>query len=229
MFDALIKGMNKLISNHLGGNNRPIFIDIKANYPELLSIDENFKVIRLELDNLLLAGTKIPKFHEIDPAQFYISANQRKSHWRMFELYCYGQKPESNRKLCPKTCEILDKIPSIQHAVFSILEPGKCIPPHEGIYMGILRYHLALKVPSMDPPFLFIRDQKYTWKEGESTLFDDTWRHTVINTSKEIRVVLFIDVKRKLPFFLNLFNSLLLKILGSRYGKSIMQNLNWHK
>lgn len=226
---TVIKGINRIIGFFAGGNKRPVFFDIHKDYPELAVIQENYPVIREELENLLQQNLNIPRFHEIDSAQRYLSVDLPNKNWRMFELYCYGQKPEANRKLCPKTCAVIDKIPSIQHAVFSILESGKSIPPHEGIYMGILRYHLALIVPTDDPPQLKIKDQTYHWKEGESVLFDDTWIHSVHNRSKQVRVVLFIDVKRKLPFPINLFNTLLLKTLGSRYGKSVMHNLNWRK
>jgi aspartyl/asparaginyl beta-hydroxylase (cupin superfamily) len=35
-------------------------------------------------------------------------------------------------------------------AFFSILLPHKHIPEHRGLYKGLLRYHLALKVPKPD-------------------------------------------------------------------------------
>ena len=35
-------------------------------------------------------------------------------------------------------------------AYFSILEPGTKIKPHNGVYKGVLRYHLGLIVPSGD-------------------------------------------------------------------------------
>lgn len=223
----VITKINQAISYFVGDKQRPVFFDIAKDYPELLVIQDNYRVIREELEGVLKTDTKIPCFHEIDTTQTFISANQPNKNWRMFELYCYGQKPEANRQLCPKTCAILDKIPSIQHAVFSILEPGKSIPFHMGPYMGILRYHLGLIVPQANPPYLHVKDKYYTWKEGESVLFDDTWIHQVINESQSIRVVLFIDVKRKLPFPVNLMNSFLLKTLATRYGKSVMEKLDW--
>ena len=36
----------------------------------------------------------------------------------------------------------------MKSAFFSILAPGKHIPKHYGKHKGIIRYHLALKVPS---------------------------------------------------------------------------------
>ena len=48
-------------------------------------------------------------------------------------------------------------IPNLFQAFFSILEPGKSIPAHEGPYCGYLRYHLGLIVPEESPP----DDQKY--------------------------------------------------------------------
>ena len=42
----------------------------------------------------------------------------------------------------------LRQVPNLLGAFFSILDPGKSIPAHDGPYTGYLRYHLALKVPA---------------------------------------------------------------------------------
>lgn len=226
---GFINKINRLIAHFVGGTQRPVFFDIAKDYPELLVIQEHYAIIKKELEALLNSNTKIPLLHDIDETTTFISANQPDKNWRMFELYCFGQKPEANRRLCPQTCAILDNIPSVQHAAFSILGPSKSIPFHTGSYRGILRYHLALIVPEESPPRINVKDQYYTWKEGESILFDDTWMHRVLNDSSGMRVVLLIDVKRKLPFPLNIMNSILLKTLGTRYGKSVMEKLEWNR
>ena len=40
------------------------------------------------------------------------------------------------------------------------------------------------------------------WRDGRSLVFDDTFEHEAWNDSDEIRVVLFVDVIRKLPWYL---------------------------
>jgi aspartyl/asparaginyl beta-hydroxylase (cupin superfamily) len=39
-------------------------------------------------------------------------------------------------------------------------------------------------------------------------MFDDTYLHDAHNDSDKIRVVLFLDVARKLPWYFNLFNKM---------------------
>ena len=141
-------------------------------------------------------------------------------------LYAVGEKPEENQHLCPQTCELLSTIPNLFHAVFSILEPGKAVPAHNGPYLGYLRYHLGLIVPAERPPSIRVKDQIYTWKEGESVLFDDFWDHEVYNECKETRVVLMVDVLRPMPPPLNWLNYLYsFFLLRHVYGKAAVRNL----
>lgn len=226
---GVVKSINFLFKRAVGNQKRAVFYDIKTDYPELLAIDAQYAVIQAEMENLLAKRQTIPRFHEVDSLQNRISAEKDPNkNWRTFYLYCYGEKPQQNRALCPKTTALLDNIPGIQQAFFSILEGGKSIPPHEGPYCGILRYHLALKVPKVNPPSIRIKDQSYTWQEGMSVMFDDTWEHEVKNTSKEVRVVLFLDVMRRhVPSPLQKVNQSLLASLGTYYGKKVMTKLNW--
>ena len=38
----------------------------------------------------------------------------------------------------------------------------------------------------------------YYWKNGEGVVFDDTYMHEAFNDSDRVRVVLFLDVRRKM-------------------------------
>ena len=104
---------------------------------------------------------------------------------------------------------------------FSILFPGQYIKPHFGYYKGFLRYHLGFIIPKRNdetaekPCWLRInndrennrnrdkssieRGEKYYWKEGEGVIFDDTLLHDASNESNQIRVVLWIDIRRPMP------------------------------
>jgi beta-hydroxylase len=69
------------------------------------------------------------------------------NHWKTFFFYGYGFECEENCRLCPETARVLKSIPGVKTAFFSILSPGKYIPPHRGPYNGVLRFHLGLIVP----------------------------------------------------------------------------------
>jgi beta-hydroxylase len=116
--------------------------------------------------------------------------------WKTFFLKAFGNWVPSNCEKVPVTAALLRDMPEVQTAMFSILEPGKHIPGHRGIFKGILRYHLALIVPEEGNCFLEVKGQKYYWKEGEQIIFDDTFYHEAWNKCKETRVVLFIDILR---------------------------------
>ena len=53
-----------------------------------------------------------------------------------------------NCRRCPRTAEIVESIPGMTTALFSVLLPHKHIPPHRGPWKGVLRYHLALRTPA---------------------------------------------------------------------------------
>ncbi|HEX5527965.1 MAG TPA: aspartyl/asparaginyl beta-hydroxylase domain-containing protein [Methylomirabilota bacterium] len=93
------------------------------------------------------------------------------------------------------------------------------MPAHDGPYLGYLRYHLALLVPSVDPPSMRVNDQLHTWQEGRSILFDDSWNHQVYNTSRERRVVLIVDVLR-MAWPLHAINWLVTRVLA-RYSEEV--------
>ncbi len=200
----IVRVANKLFRMHLG-KERPVMFNIEETFPALLNIDKNADVIKQELLNVLSDRQNIPRYHDLDSNQNYISGSDSKN-WRIFLLYAMGMKPKKNRDLCPETAALLDEIPNLFQAMFSILEPGKSVPAHHGGYYGILRYHLGLVIPKANPPSIRVNDIRYTWKDKESILFDDTWDHEVYNDSDEMRVVLMIDVLRPMPFYLHIIN-----------------------
>lgn len=187
------------------GDGRAVFFDVDETYPSLRLIDEHFDVIREELRAILPDSHRIPRYHEVDPSQKGISVGEKD--WRFLVLHMYrAGSMVPNREQCPRTVAILDRIPGLVGAYFSILDGGKSIPAHRGPYLGYLRYHLALEVPRENPPSIRIKDEFYTWREGEGILFDDSWEHEVFNTADESRVVLIVDVFRPMPWPLALLN-----------------------
>lgn len=126
----------------------------------------------------------------------------------------------------PRTIAALKKVPNLFQASFSILDPGKSIPAHNGPYYGYLRYHLGIEVPDDDPPQIRIRDHVHTWRDGESVLFDDSWNHEVINNCAERRVVLIVDVLRPMPRRQHLANRSFAFVLRFFYGRMLLRRLN---
>ena len=86
----------------------------------------------------------LPNFQDISVDQATMTTDDR---WKTFFLYGYGFRSEANCARCPETAALCSRIPGMKTAFFSILAPGKHLPPHRGPYKGVLRYHLGLLIP----------------------------------------------------------------------------------
>jgi aspartyl/asparaginyl beta-hydroxylase (cupin superfamily) len=209
----LLRTLNYAFFREAGGEQRLAFFDIDTTYPALRVLDRHQDQIRSELEPLLAERASIPQYHEVDRSQADISGQGSKA-WRVFMLKWLAGGVAANRARCPRTAALLDRVPGVISAFFSILEPGKSVPAHDGPYLGYLRYHLALKVPAENPPSIRIKDTVHTWVEGHSILFDDSWNHEVYNRASEIRVVLIVDVLRPMRWPYRLANWVALRLLG---------------
>jgi aspartyl/asparaginyl beta-hydroxylase (cupin superfamily) len=205
--------LQRRVDHAAGGPNRPVFFDVAQTAPALDLLRQNYPVIRAEVEALLKSNTTLPTYHELDPGQRFIS-NEDTNKWKVFMLYAMGVKPEANRSRCPQTSALLDRVPHLVQAFFSILEAGKSVPAHNGPNSAQLRYHLGLIVPKDRPPSIRIKDEMYTWKEGDAVMFDDTWNHEVFNESSEDRVILLVDTMRPLPLRLHLLNFVYSKVIA---------------
>jgi beta-hydroxylase len=192
----LIKRIEKvLIRYSLIGDST--FFD-PADFPWVKPLEDNWRAIRAELASILEERERLPNFQDISKDQRSLTQDDR---WKTFFLYGYGYKTEENCQRCPETTRLIESVPGMQTAFFSILSPGKHIPSHRGPYKGVLRYHLGLMVP--EPPAacrIRVGEDYRHWLEGKSLLFDDTYKHEVWNDTDGVRVVLFMDVLRPLRF-----------------------------
>jgi ornithine lipid ester-linked acyl 2-hydroxylase len=198
----LIKKIESLVPEYsLIGES--IFFD-KSHFPWADMLEANWRVIRQELDAVMAHTEALPNFQDISPRQHRIANDDR---WKTFFFYGFGFKAQQNCDRCPETTRLLEKIPRLKVAFFSILAPGKHIPEHRGKHKGIIRYHLALKVPEpKEACRIRVADQIAYWEAGKSLIFDDTYYHEVWNDTDDYRVVLFLDIARPLRFPLSLVN-----------------------
>lgn len=220
--DSAVRILNKWFAWAADGERRPAFHDIDKVCPSLRTLDRNYRIIQNEMESVLRHKERIPRYHEISPRETYISGtvNPDKS-WRIFTLMTLIGTPAANREKCPQTAAFINQIPGVISAFFSILDAGKSIPAHCGPSLGYLRYHLALRVPQINPPSIRVKDQHYIWEEGKSVIFDDSWEHEVFNESDESRVVLIVDIFRPMPRPLHMMNWLLCRTV--RYSDEAKQ------
>ena len=127
--------------------------------------------------------------------------------WKRFYLKWYDEAHPSARELCPATTEILRAIPSVKAAMFAELPPGAHLRKHRDPYAGSLRYHLGLVTPGDDRCWIEVDGERYSWRDGEAVMFDETFIHRAANETDRDRIILFCDVERPLRFgFMRAFN-----------------------
>jgi aspartyl/asparaginyl beta-hydroxylase (cupin superfamily) len=175
-------------------------------------IEDNWEVIRDELQQVLTDRDALPNFQDISTDQIEITDDDR---WKTYFLYGYGFEAKLGVESCPRTAALMREIPGMTTAMFSILSPRKHILDHRGPYKGVLRYHLGLIVPEhAESCRIRVGDDFRHWEEGKSMVFDDTFNHEVWNDTDETRVVLFVDVLRPLPEPESTINRLIVKAIG---------------
>jgi ornithine lipid ester-linked acyl 2-hydroxylase len=181
-------------------------------FPWVKQVEDNWVIIREELEHVLEDHAALPNFQDISKDQIEITNDDR---WKTFFLYGYGFKAKLGVEMCPRTAALMEQIPGMKTAMFSILSPHKHILDHRGPYKGVLRYHLGLIVPrEAEACRIRVGEDIRHWEEGKSMIFDDTFNHEVWNDTDQTRVVLFVDVLRPLPSPYSAINSLIVKAIG---------------
>lgn len=195
----------------LTGSNLSLFSD----FPFIKNLEDNWEVIREELDNLL--------YNEVESNKSYFTpwheTDIYEGGWDVYGLYAFGDKLESNCKLCPKTAEIVEGIPGVVTAGFSALAPDTHIKPHVGYTKDVVRCHLGLITPAKPPsyektgnywlrkdiqietlvPVCGLRLDGFgilEWTPGRAFLFDDTVEHEAWNFGNRTRFILLLDILR---------------------------------
>ena len=204
----------------------PAFERDLSEYPELAVLAQNYAVIREECEALVSGAIRMPGMEELTS---YTSSGIHQIAWKTF-MFKSGDFIDENCALAPNTAALLKGIPGIYTAFFSVLEPHQHIKAHWGYWKGFVRYHLGVIIPNDNADNkCWIRinpdaqaaggdksqieqGEKYHWHNGQAVLFDDTFLHDAANESDQVRVVLFLDVARRMPWPLRLLNWLFLGI-----------------
>ena len=188
--------------------NPPVYTN--STFEWVAPIEREWALIRKELEQVLVRQADLPSFQHIAPDVKTITHD---AGWKTFILSGYGMVDDEAVRRCPETWRIVQKIPGLKTAMFSIFEPGKHLPPHRGPYNGVLRFHLGLIVPEpQDKIAIRVGNEICHWHEGRALVFDDAYEHEAWNYSEATRVVLFVDFVKPLRFPANILNWLILNL-----------------
>ena len=186
LFDRLIAS-SSLVSND------PV-LDVR-DFAWTAALRADWQAIRDEAIAVALRGQAAPSLATISPDHRSIAEVNK---WRSFFLWGYGYRIDDNADRCPHTAALVERIPGLNSAFFSILAPGTHIPEHRGVTKGLITCHLGLLVPRDGDVRMRVHDRTVRWAEGETLVFDDTYQHEVWNDTAGTRVVLLIQFERPL-------------------------------
>ena len=103
----------------------------------------------------------------------------------------------------------------VRNIHISTWKPGAVVKPHIGPFKGVISLHIGLVIPEGDC-WLSLDNKKYYWEEGSVFCFDDTYWHYGENNTEKDRVILFVNLERKM------------KTQGNQLALRKMLNENMH-
>ena len=206
------------------GIRTPEFLNKDKYFPNnyLFENIENFTILKKEVIDILSktnnGDTLVMTCDTYNGENKYIGSNKivdngKIKAWRLINIKVGNEYTKDAYKHFPFLVKLLKNLPEVCSCAISILQEGVHIPIHVGYYKGIMRYMMPLIVPKdRKNVFLVVNEKKYNWTEGVGVLWDDNFPHKVYNNTKEIRVVIYMDIIRPLPGLLNNFNKYILKL-----------------
>jgi aspartyl/asparaginyl beta-hydroxylase (cupin superfamily) len=170
--------------------SEPFFFDRKE-FPWVAELESQWTVVRDELMALV-------QEHEQSLVPY---ANReftsKRDRWKTFGFMFWSIPSRRNCQQCPKTWDVLSKLPNVLAGSFNLLEPETTIKPHYGDTNAIVRCHLGLVIPAAAPQCAFrVGSETRSWNEGEVLLFCDAHMHTAWNNTRDRRYILLFDVLR---------------------------------
>ena len=161
--------IDRVLSRWSELDDQPVFDPELFDWlPEL---EKNWTTVRDEWDHVLGDKSALPPLRLISPDHGLIATDDR---WKSFVLWGYGLRSEENCARCPETARLLERVPGLLSALFSVLDPHCHIPRHTGLTKAIITGHLGLHIPHHpDRCHMEIADTDHVWQEGRMILFDD--------------------------------------------------------
>jgi beta-hydroxylase len=188
-------------------------------FPWVPDLEENWFKIRKEMDALLTDLDQVPNYQDLAPS--LVTDDDK---WKAVVLSVAGHRIDEYATLCPETTALIERIPGLQYAMFSVLRPDKHIPAHRSLYSGVLNCHLALRIPQpRESCALRVAGETRHYEEGRMLIFNDLNLHEAWNRSEEVRVVLLMYVVRPLPFPISAVNRCVIWFAQRLRGATVAQ------
>jgi aspartyl/asparaginyl beta-hydroxylase (cupin superfamily) len=217
--------IDRIILRHALVPDQPL-IDTSL-FPWIRVLEQHWRDIRTEA--VTIRTSEIPSLGDISFDHGRIAADRR---WKAFFLKGYGYRMGDNCDRAPITTSLIERIPGLVTANFSVLEAGGHIPRHWGMTKAMLTCHLALRVPKERHRCRMAIDgpngpEVLPWQEGTAFVFDDMYNHEVWNETEEDRYILLIQIKRPCRSWGRLVQNLFLfGVRHSRFVQDIRRHID---
>lgn len=203
-FADLALGRRRVFHNTCAGSQYPFlpadeFFDRK-HFPWFAELEARTETIREELAALLEQGDELLRpyirLEQGTPENIWTPLDGSLD-WGSIFLWEYGRPNPAIIERCPRTAALVQALPLQRiegrspNVFFSLLRPGKRIPPHTGVTNTRAIVHLALDVPANCG--FRVGGETREWIEGRAFAFDDTIEHEAWNRSGRHRAVLILD------------------------------------
>lgn len=186
--------INKILARYSEIGDPPVFDPAIFDWTPLLQ--RHWRTIQAEAEQVLSRQAGLPSLVDLSPDHAGINAD---GGWRSFFLWGYGFRIDDACACCPETTRLVEQIPGLMTAMFSVHVPGTHLSRHRGVTKGMITVHLPLKVPrDAHHCRIDVDGQVHQWREGELFAFDDTYAHETWNDTDEVRILLLLHVRRPL-------------------------------
>ena len=183
--------VNDIIAKQSTVSNEPL-LDPSA-FPWIAPLLADWRTIRDEALAVTRKAEAVPPLGLVSPD---LPGSRGAVNGGPFFLHGYGYRIEANRARCPATAALIDRVPELNSAFFSVLAPGAVIPRHRGVTKGLLTCHIGLQVPDGDCRMTLDDRLEFGWQEGRALVFDDSYPHAVANATGGTRIILLIQFCR---------------------------------
>jgi aspartate beta-hydroxylase len=200
------------------GITTPAVLDPTGYFPSAQRFVSSWEALREEALAIKADLSSVPRFQDLMTQQEDIAYADMRD-WRMFVVKAYGVDFSANAARCPKLAALVAQCPEVLTATLSFLAPYKHVPRHRGPFRGVIRYYLALSVPTGEDgrpgTTLTVDGTDYHVGNGQALLWDDTFAHEVNNRTGDVRIALLLDVRRRgMPLRLELLTRMLIAAIG---------------
>jgi beta-hydroxylase len=198
-------------------------------FPWTEDLSAHWRVIRDEALFLIEDAEAAPALRDISSDHDKIAVDGK---WRSYFFWGYGVRVPANCARCPETARLLERIPGLVTALYSVMQAGAHVPLHTGPTKALLTAHMGLIIPlRRQDCHMRVGDHDVVWEEGRIVIFDDMNPHEVWNRTDEDRIILMLHLKRPLRFPGKMVRDLLLAaVRASPFVRDSVKNLErWER